>query len=150
MAPTERRLTRTDPSSGFEWIDHTADLGVRVWAPTLEGLFETAGQALAEILYEGAGGAAAGCGVHIEAADRPALLVEWLSELLFLMTAGGWVLSRFEVKMTGERRLRAEVGGERFDPARHRLRTEVKAPTFHGLLLQPGPAGWQAQVIFDL
>jgi SHS2 domain-containing protein len=143
-------LAQGVPQAGFDWIDHTADLGVRVWAPTLERLLETAGRALAEALYEGAGGGRPACGVCVEAADRPALLVEWLSELLFLMTTGGWVLGHFEVTLQGESRLRAEVGGERFDPARHRLRTEVKAPTFHGLRLDRHPAGWQAQVIFDL
>jgi SHS2 domain-containing protein len=143
-------MKRAGSGAGFEWVDHTGDLGARVWAPTLEELFETAGRALAEVLYEGVGGGAPACGVRLEAADRAALLVEWLSELLFLMTTGGWVLGRFEVEMAGESGLRAEVGGERFEPARHRLRTEVKAPTFHGLSLDSAPAGWRAQVIFDL
>jgi SHS2 domain-containing protein len=143
-------MTQVRPDSGYEWIDHTADLGVRAWSPTLEGVFEIAGQALAGILYEGGAGASAACGMRIEAADRQSLLVEWLSELLFLMTAGGWVLSRFKVRMIGGGGLQAEVAGERFDPARHRLRTEVKAPTFHGLRLHPGVVGWEAQVIFDL
>jgi SHS2 domain-containing protein len=143
-------MTQNESPAGFEWIEHTADLGVRVWAPTLEELFEAAGLALAAALYEGPVGGAPACGVRLEASDRPALLVEWLSELLFLMTAGGWVLGRFEVTMAGESGLRAEVGGERFDAARHQLRTEVKAPTFHGLRLDRGSAGWQAQVIFDL
>jgi len=36
----------SEPSRGsFEFIDHTADAGIRVKAPTLEDLFETAGLA---------------------------------------------------------------------------------------------------------
>jgi SHS2 domain-containing protein len=34
----------------FEFIDHTADAGIKVEAPTLENLFETAGLAFTELV----------------------------------------------------------------------------------------------------
>ena len=34
------------PSASYEYLDHAADLGIRVRAPTLEQLFQSAGDAL--------------------------------------------------------------------------------------------------------
>jgi SHS2 domain-containing protein len=42
------------------------------------------------------------------------------------------------------------VRGERLDPARHQIFTEIKAVTFHGMRLERGEKGWEAQIIFDV
>lgn len=139
-----------DPPRGYSLIEHTGDLGIRLEAPTLEELFVTAGRALFEILAEGEVRAEPAASVRLEAPDRDSLLVEWLGELLYLHVPGGWILGRFDVSLGGETSLRAEVGGERFDPARHRIRLEVKAATFHGLHLVCEGGLWRCQVIFDL
>jgi SHS2 domain-containing protein len=141
-------MAKRRPSYAF--IEHTGDLGVDLEAPSLEALFETAAEALFAVLVEGEAADRPAASVAVAASDREALLVDWLNELLFLHTLGGWVLRHYRVRLEGEAGLRAEVGGERFDPARHQARCEVKAATFHGLRLRREGGAWRGRVIFDL
>ena len=150
-------------SPGFERMDHTADIGVRVRGRSLEALFVHAAQALFDVMLElplGAGGVpepAPGEGdpVSVEADDLPSLLQAWLSELLYRFTDEGRVGTGFAIRRldrtAGGCALEAAVRNEPFDPARHVLRTGLKAVTFHQLRVEEGSGGrWEAQVIFDV
>jgi SHS2 domain-containing protein len=75
--------------------------------------------------------------------------MDWLRELLFLFSARGLALGSVSFSELTETRLRALVQGERFDPARHGLKLELKVPTYHQFSLEVTPAGWRALVIFD-
>ena len=46
--------------------------------------------------------------------------------------------------------LTAELAGEPYAPARHDVRTEVKAVTYHQLSVTRQAGGWVARVILDL
>ena len=48
------------------------------------------------------------------------------------------------------RAIRASGAGERVDPSRHRLYTELKGVTYHQLAVRETPHGWWARVIFDV
>ena len=88
--------------------------------------------------------------VHVEARDREALLVRWLTELLYYLDAEEMLFSRFEVEEATDTRLRARAFGERIDPQRHRLHFGVKAVTRHMLEVAPEDGGYRAQVLFDI
>jgi SHS2 domain-containing protein len=135
---------------GHELLEHTADVGLRVWAPTLEELFAEAAVGLVDVM----GSATAGPGrrerVRIEAPDLHALLVDWLSEVLFLFEARGFVPIAASVRLRSEPwRLDATldgVGAEGFEqhgPA-------VKAVTYHGLEVQERPGRCEARVYLDV
>ena len=47
-------------------------------------------------------------------------------------------------------RLRGRIHGEKYDSARHRAGTYVKAVTMHQLRVEKTPSGWQAQVYLDV
>ncbi len=85
-----------------------------------------------------------------EAVDREDLLVRFLGELLFLHDAKDWVFSGARVASLSRIALRGEALGERFDPARHRIARQVKAVTYHHLLLSEDRGGWSARVVLDL
>src|ERR1041385_2741566 len=69
----------------FELFDHTADIGLRVLAPSLEGLIQPATDGLYAAI-----GALAFCGpaetlkIEIPGEDRAVILRDYLSELLRL------------------------------------------------------------------
>ncbi len=44
----------------------------------------------------------------------------------------------------------AELSGERVDPSRRALATDVKAATAHGLRVSPTAEGWTAAVTLDV
>ena len=84
-----------------------------------------------------------------EASDQEELLVAWLNELLYLFDADNLIFRRFEIINLGQEKLRAIAYGEKVDPSRHRLKTQVKAATYHLLKLERDN-GFKAQIILDV
>lgn len=82
--------------------------------------------------------------------DGKALLVAWLSEILYKVEAEGWAFASFEVREIDEVAVAGRGMGEPLDPARHAAALEIKAPTYHMLELGESGGVWTAQVIFDV
>jgi SHS2 domain-containing protein len=135
----------------WQFVDHTADLICRVEAPTLPSLFEEAALALTSLFVDDPGSVRPSEWLRFElAADDPAeLLLDWLQALLVAFEVRHTLFAGFRVTLVPGR-LRASAGGERVDPARHRLAHEVKAITYHGLALRETAEGWQAEVLVDV
>ena len=132
----------------FRWVEHTAELGLELLAPTRERIFEEGFAALAELLGEGAeaGGDEASQRVEIEASDGATLLADWLAELAFLAETRGLVPVALAELDVAEASLRATVRGRLAHPDHL-----VKAVTYHGLSLAADSAGhWRGTVVFDV
>lgn len=135
----------------YRLIEHTADLGAEVTAPDLGGLMGEAARALTAVaVEEGAIEPRVERTVTVTGLDLPDLLVNWLSELIYLQETEGLVFCDFEPDRAGETALEMTVRGEALDPARHALGREVKAVTFHELVVEPTSEGWRAAFVFDL
>lgn len=135
----------------WQLVDHTADVGLRIEAPTREVLFEEAAQALMALIVEDPASVEERETLDFAlAADDPAdLLFDWLQALLVAVELRRVLFSRFQVTLEG-RGLHASASGERIDPARHRLAHEVKAITYHALALRATRDGWLAEVVVDI
>ena len=138
----------------FESFDHTADVGVDVWAPTLTELFAEAARALTTVLCDlDTLRATEARRTEVTAPDLERLLVEWLEELLTWFDVDQWLACSARVSVTGGPgawRLSAVVDGERFDADRHRLNVLVKAVTYHALSVTKSEDGWRARIVFDI
>jgi SHS2 domain-containing protein len=135
----------------FEVFDHTADLGLRIEAEDLKGLFAEAGRALLSVIVSNPD-AVEPCDpvtLRVLGTDREYLLVDWLDELLFLFESRRFLAREFETVLD-DIGLSATALGEPCDPERHRLAHEVKAVTYHGLVVEESPDGWRAEVILDI
>lgn len=135
----------------YEFFEHTADLGLRVRAPTLDELFVEAARALFAAILDDPSQAAPreAISVRLEETDRELLLFDWLNMLLFRFETEHRVFGRFEAHVA-DGRLEATAWGEMLDPARHALNHEVKAITYHGLRVEPDADGWLAEFIVDI
>jgi SHS2 domain-containing protein len=134
----------------YEIIDHTADLGLRVFGRTREDLFSHAARAMFEQIADlGSIRENVRRALTVEAPGLEELLVCFLSELLYLFTAEDLLLSKFTLKRMDDRHLEAEAGGEVFSSSRHQLKTEIKAVTYHNLKIEHQETGWKAEIIFD-
>ncbi len=135
----------------YELFEHTADLGLRVQAPDLEGLFAEAGLGLFSVIVDNLDEVRATrtIDIRIEGRDRVYLLFDWLHELLVTFDTRQLVLRQFHVRLRADG-LDAQARGEELDPDRHLLLHEVKAITYHGLKLEQTASGWQAEVIVDI
>jgi SHS2 domain-containing protein len=141
----------------FDHFDHTADLGLRVRAATLEQLLAEAGRGLLAMIVANPEAVHGVQSKTIElTADDPAyLLFDWLSELLFAFESEKLLLSEFQIALVNDQsdaplRLRAYCRGEPADPCRHVLDHEVKAITYHGLVCEHRGDEWLAEVIVDI
>src|SRR5215211_5560848 len=128
-------------------LDHTADVGFELKAPTLEALFEEARQALLMTLFEEPpkGGQQERL-VRLSGPDRETLLVRWINELV--VPAGAELRIREESEKALS--LEARLLGVPLDHEGHGFQGEIKSATFHGLDVTLGNEGWQTRVILDV
>jgi len=134
----------------FEILDHTADVGIiaygndvkQAFTNTAKGLFSliTKLDNINEVLYRD---------IELVAPDQESLLVEWLNELIYLFDAEGIIFRRFDIVELDDTRLKARSYGERVDSSRHKLKTGVKAATYHMLKVDKTD-GCKVQVLLDI
>jgi SHS2 domain-containing protein len=133
----------------FEEIAHTADVKIRVHAPTLEALFSETFKALMQVMYGTNRSAGILREIRIESSDTESLLADFLSEVLFVSEVGSLVFSDACVSIDGLG-LTAELTGEPFDPARHSGGSEVKGISYSGLAITHEANGYMLDIIFDV
>jgi SHS2 domain-containing protein len=135
----------------FELFEHTADLGVRVWAPTRAALIAPATEGLYAAIGEVvAGGAAAPWSVNL-AGDEPALLLrDYLAEVLHLFDGARRRLARVEVQQFTDECLSVLGDACPVDMGRSVLVREIKAITYHELALRRVADGYEATWIVDI
>jgi SHS2 domain-containing protein len=118
---------------GYEVIEHTADIGLRVWGPSLEDVFAEAAVALVAAMGTASGGQAVTEEVVLDAPDVDSLFVDWLSEILFLFEAREIVPAGVRVRIDRQTwRLEASVDGTKAGDFVQEGPT-VKAITYHAL-----------------
>jgi SHS2 domain-containing protein len=135
----------------YEFIEHTADLGLKAYGASIEELFVHAAEGFFDALMspkrveereERV--------IEVEAEALDDLMVSWLAELLYLFDTEKLVFKGFEVKRLQDNQLKAIARGESLDPARHEIKTGIKAVTYHQLYVKESQDGWETQVIFDI
>jgi len=134
----------------FDIINHTADVGIVAYGADISQAFVNAARALfslitelddvEEVLYRD---------TELTAPDEESLLVEWLNELIYLFDAEGIIFKRFDITTLNQTRLKARSYGEKVDSSKHKLKTGVKAATYHMLKVDKGD-GCKVQVLFDI
>jgi SHS2 domain-containing protein len=136
-------------------MDHTADVGFELEAPSLEDLFEEARRALLMVVFENPPERDRGeKKVQLTGRDLEVLLVRWLNELIYLLQDLRFVplRSRIGIQKTGEAEfaLEANLAGAPLEPEEQGYAGEIKSATFHGLEVRGGNGGWHARVILDV
>jgi SHS2 domain-containing protein len=135
----------------YHIFDHTADLGVDIYGKTLQELYANAAFAIFDIITD----------LHrvktlesreitIEGAGREDLLINYLREILYLFNGERLLLKECVVTEVDRQSLKGIVSGERFNPQKHSINTEIKAVTYHQTSIRQTPKGWRGRVIFDV
>lgn len=88
--------------------------------------------------------------VEVCADDLENLLVNWLSELLYLSASKGMLFRRVDIVKIERGRVEGRAFGEPIDQVRHELYGEIKAVTYHELKVEEIEGGWIATVLFDI
>jgi SHS2 domain-containing protein len=131
----------------YAYIEHVSDIGIRAAGADLLSAFESGVEAMLNVMFDLTTiGEAEGVAIRAEAFEIDLLFVEVLNEVLSLQGVEGLALRRLEAKDVsgpGDKgySFSGTAFGERFDPARHVVRTEVKGATYSGLRYVRGEAG---------
>ncbi|MCK9278370.1 MAG: archease [Methanoculleus sp.] len=133
----------------FEELDHTADVLMRVRGATITEIFSDAGRAMFHIMYGPCEDRGIVRQISLEAEDLESLLIDYLSELLFITDVENIVFCTFEVDIQGTR-LSAAIRGEPFDPARHSAGALIKGISYFGLEIVKEEEAYVVDIIFDI
>jgi SHS2 domain-containing protein len=136
---------------GYEVLDHTGDIRIRVWADDVKGLFEEAARALFDIITDRKKIVARlKREVAVQGSGREDLMVAWLNELLYLHEVESLLFCDFALSEIKGGGVKGVAMGERFQQGRHLIKTGVKAATYHLLEVKETDGRWQARIIFDI
>ena len=135
----------------YEVFEHTADLGLRVRANSLDALLVDAARGLFSLIVTNLDqvNAVQEKTIRIDASEPDYLLFDWLNELLYTFDVEQLLLSEFEISVDPQG-LTATCRGETMQLDRHEMDHEVKAITYHGLIVQQDDDGWMAELIVDI
>ncbi len=135
----------------YEIFDHTADMGMRVVAPTMSALLAPAAYGLYAMIGElASAGAAATLAIELTGDDPSIMLRDFLDELLVLFDRDKRIaVTLDDGEFTGDR-LHVAVQTRGIDEDRCVFLREVKAITYHALDIVDVPGGFQATVIVDI
>ena len=141
------------PSRGYEFFEHTADVGAVVRGATLPRLFENAARAMFDLICDRRTvRPRRAVRIVVRGESLEDLLVRWLSELLFRLETQGLLFTSFAVERVDRTLLlaRGVARGETIDRSRHALRHEIKAVTYHQIRLIRGRSAWRVRIVFDV
>ena len=133
--------------SGFREFDHTADWGIRVWAHDMFGLLETAARGMFSLLEVQKGeGQRSKFNFSLDKdQDNEDLLVEFLSELLFLSEQNQVAFDDFDFNSENGR---LHVAAHSYPIVGQRK--EIKAVTYYGLSVDRTENGLETEIVFDV
>ena len=135
----------------YEYIDHTADIGIRGYGKTLPEALSNVAQGMVAAIHpldqveiqetrE----------FGIQAVTLDDLIVQFLNHLLYLHEVEGFIPKKYQLKVSKSRIIQGIISGEKFNPAKHQIYDEVKAVTYHQLKVEHQDNEWMIQVICDL
>lgn len=132
----------------YELVDHTADMMVRAYGDTLEECFANAAFALFDQTVDLSGvGTGESVEVRVTGIDDEDRLFSFLSEMLYIEDADNLILKEFDVRFEGDDVV-CDARGEHLDRSRHRVRSEVKAVTYH--MMEVDRESPSVTVLFDV
>jgi len=133
----------------YQILEHKADLKIKVFGKTKEELFENAmvGMLKAAKYQKKLKSQNSKVKIKIKSMDLPSLLVDFLSEILYLVETKKIVFEKIEFKKFKENEIEAILIGK---PLK-RMGVHIKGVTYHDLdIHQEKDKTWQATILFDI
>lgn len=133
----------------FEILEHRADLKIRAFGKTKKELFENAMVGMfAGARYEKmTDDKQLTTEIKISSFDLPSLLVDFLSEVLYLVETKKEVYQKINFKKLTDREIEAELVGKKLK----RMGVHIKGVTYYDLnIRQTRKKNWEATILFDI
>ena len=141
---------------GFRFLDHTADVQVESWGPTLEEAYSQTALGLMTTISPNLNliSPLVQKVIQIEAEDKESLLFDFLSEFLFIFDVEDLIFCEIAIESIKKKQdkylLKANVKGERFNKEKHEIGTEVKAITYSFMDIEEKDWEVKINIVFDI
>lgn len=135
----------------YEIIPHTADIGIKAYGEDLKQLFKNAAYGMFDIIADLDGlTSSVTQTIEVKAANQEELLVAWLGELLYNFYTKQIIFFDFQIDEIDNTHIKAKAFGRHVGENRNRLKTEIKAVTYHELKIEEKENKFTATIIFDV
>ena len=138
----------------YKLLPHKADIIIKGTGKSIEEAFCEAAKAMFSVMVELKDVKPVGeVAIRITAEGRKELFILWLNELLSEASLQNVLFCEFQVKIKKAGNMLVLHGlakGEKIDPKKHRLKTEVKGATYSGLKVAKENSMFIAQCVVDV
>lgn len=138
------------PTDGVHEIDHSGDVGLDIRGATRAELLENATRGLCRLMTWSFVEPVALRTLEVRASNFADLVVDWLSAVILSSATHAELYAGATLEVAEDGLATGTLHGASLDAARHQLRFDVKAATYHDLLVERTASGYHARVIFDL
>jgi len=133
----------------YEFLPHISDSMFRAYGSTLEQAFENSALAMMNVMIDTSSvSLVEKRKIEITSDELESLLVDWLSEIIFLFETEYLIFGDFKIDYIKDYSLKAVASGEYINLSRHSFVTHVKAITYHKLKIKKNK-DFCIQVIVD-
>lgn len=131
----------------YRFLDHPADIKLRAFGKDLPELFINAALGMMSFLYDklDASITTEKYEISVSAESLESLLVNWLAELLWVSDTKHSITTNFQIKNFTPNKIEASI-----DLIKAKAKDDIKAVTYHELLINKKKNYWLAEVVFDI
>ena len=137
----------------YRFLDHATDAIIEITAKNLKEAFLVAADAEINLMID----------QHTvketdqkefsaNGKDLHYLLFSWLEEIPFVLITQGFAIKRVEIDIQKNKdfKINAKAFGEQLDIKKHNFKVEIKAPTFHDMVIRQDNTGVYMKFLLDL
>ena len=137
----------------YRFLDHATDAIIEITAKNLKEAFLVAADAEINLMID----------QHTvketdqkefsaNGKDLHYLLFSWLEEIPFVLITQGFAIKRVEIDIQKNKdfKINAKAFGEQLDIKKHNFKVEIKAPTFHDMVIRQDSTGVYMKFLLDL
>jgi len=142
-------MKRSMENKNYKILEHPADIRVQAFGKIKEELFANAMLGMGAVLKSKVQSPKSKVTrrIKIKSLDLNALLVDFLSEVLYLSQVNKEVYNDVKFNKFSDKELKGELTGSKVES----FGEDIKAVTYHGLEIEKNKQGlWQATVLFDI
>jgi SHS2 domain-containing protein len=138
----------------YKTFDHTADIGIEITGKNRKELFGNAVEAMFDVMVDWQSDIEIKPleekKVEITGNDLEDTLINFLREALYLFNGKGWLIRRCETIKLTKKTIVARLFGKPYNRQKNLIKTEIKAVTYHGLIINRSNNYWRAKVVLDV
>jgi len=130
----------------YKILDHTADVMFEVYGKTLNELFKNAATAIFDTMVKRSTiKIKIKKEIELESSNVEQLLFDFIEELIYIKDAEYLIFKDFKIKIK-DNKLTAILEGDKINPKKQILLTDVKAITLHKFSLKKSKQGYSINV----